>query len=183
LQARMPRLLAAIGRRENIYQLMYNVTKLLQSCDIEVNINITVGLPTETEALFARSFNKAYGLAEGSPVHINTLRLPKGTMLRKESSKYGYLFMNNPPYEVIATDRMPAPDLIKIKMISNVVENYLGDGGFKSSVPRMLNDTGMKPYDLFSRLTEYIYSNGWEKKLRKKENTRKDYVFICNRHV
>lgn len=162
--------LAAIGRRENVYQLMYNVTKLLQSAKVRLNISIVAGLPYDTEAIFARSFNKAYGLAEGSPLTIKSLTLPRGCLLRKEAKKYGYLFINNHPYSVIANDYMPATDLINIKMIANIVEKYIGEGDFKESIPRMLNDTGVKPYELFSKLANYVYDNRMEDKLYKKEN-------------
>lgn len=162
--------LAAVGRKENIYQLMYNVTKLKQSSKIKLNISIVAGLPYDTEALFARSFNKAYGLAEGSPLAIKVLTLPKGSQLRNEAEKYGYIFLNTPPYTVIANDYMPATDLINVKMIANVVDKYIGKGGFKDSIPRILNDTGIKPYDLFDNLATYIYEKRWEYKLSKKEN-------------
>ena len=46
----------------------------------------------------------------------------------------------------------------------------MGDGGFKKSIPRILNDTGLKPYDLFSRLTGYITKNGLAGKTRKNEH-------------
>ena len=50
------------------------------------------------------------------------------------------------------------------------MESFIGDGGFKKSIPRILNDTGIKPYDLFSRLSAYITKNGLTGKTRKKEH-------------
>ncbi|HHW95122.1 MAG TPA: DUF4080 domain-containing protein [Mogibacterium sp.] len=162
--------LAAIGRKENIYQLMYNVTKLIQASKVKLYISIVAGLPYDTETLFARSFNKAYGLAEGSPLSIRVLTLPKGSQLRNEAEKYGYIYLNNSPYTVIASDYMPATDMINVKMIANIVDKYIGEGGFRDSIPRILNDTGVKPYELFDKLANYIYNKGWENKLNKKEN-------------
>lgn len=162
--------LASVGRKENIYQLMYNVTKLLQNGTVRCNIHITAGLPEETEALFGRSFNKAYGLAQGSPLKIDFLQLSKGSILRGETDKYGYESTSSSPFDVISNDHMPAPDLLRIRRIARVEDAYIGDGGFKASVPKILSDTGMRPYDLFGRLTDFVSENGYESKLGKKEN-------------
>ena len=162
--------LAAIGRGENIYRLMYNTTKLLQGGNIITDVHVKAGLPLETEALFARSFNKAYGMAEGMPVHIDEIFISKGTDLRSDPHTYGYVFAKDAPYEVIATSHMTSEELLRIRAIARTVESFIGDGGFKKSIPRVLNDTGIKPYDLFSRLSSYITKNGLAGKTRKKEH-------------
>ena len=162
--------LAACGRDENIYRLMYNITKLLRSGNVRTEIHLKAGLPLETETMFARSFNKAYGMAEGMPVHIDSLCVSKGTVLRAEAQKYGYVYAADAPYEVISSGHMSAEELLRIRAIARTVECYIGDGGFRKSIPRVLNDTGIKPYDLFSRLSAYISRNDLKGKMRKKEH-------------
>ena len=149
---------------------MYNVTKLLQTGKVKCNIHIIAGLPNETEPLFGRSFNKAFGLAEGSPVIIDFLQLSKGTQLRADAAKFGYQATVSAPYDVIATDHLQAVDLIRIRTVARVIDTYIGKGGFRASVPRILADTGMRPYDLFSRLTDYIQLNELTGKTGKPEN-------------
>ena len=162
--------LAACGRGENIYRLMYNTTKLLQSGKVRTEIHVKAGLPLETEAMFARSFNKAFGMAEGMPVHIDSIFMSKGTLLRSKAHDFGYIYAADAPYEVIATGHMTSDELLRIRALSRTVESYIGDGGFRRSIPRVLNDTGLKPYDFFSRLTSYINKNDLKGKTRKKEN-------------
>ena len=162
--------LEACGRGDNIYRLMYNTTKLLRSGKVRTEIHVKAGLPHETEAMFARSFNKAFGMAEGMPVHIDSLYMSKGTMLRAKAHDFGYIYAAEAPYEVISTGSMTADELLRIRAIARTVESYIGDGGFKKSIPRILNDTGLKPYDLFGRLTAYITKNGLAGKTRKKEH-------------
>ena len=162
--------LAACGKGENIYRLMYNTTKLLQSGKVRTEIHVKAGLPLETEEMFARSFNKAFGMAEGMPVHIDSIFMSKGTALRAMAHKFGYIYAEDAPYEVIATGSMTYDELLRIRAIARTVERYIGDGGFKKTFPRILNDTGIKPYELFSRLTAYIAKNGLSGKTRKKEH-------------
>ena len=120
--------------------------------------------------MFARSFNKTYGMAEGMPVHIDNLYMSKGTMLRAKAHDFGYVYAADAPYEVISTGNMSSDELLRIRALGRTVESYIGDGGFKKSIPRVLNDTGLKPYDLFSRLTSYIAKNDLAGKTRKKEH-------------
>ena len=162
--------LAAMGRRENVYQLMYNVTKLMNEGNVDVDIIIAAGLPYETETTFARSFNKAYGLANGMPLHIEQLYADKGTTLRKQAERYGYIHSDVAPYEVISSGHMSSAQILRAKKVSKVVEAFIGDGGFGESIPRMLNDTGARPYELFKSLSVFISDEGLENKMMRKED-------------
>lgn len=162
--------LGAIGRGENVYRLMYNTTRLLQSGNVRAEINLMAGLPLETEPMFARSFNKAFGMAAGMPVHIRTVCVSKGSALRELADRFGYVYASDSPYEVISTGHMSSDELLRIRGIARTVEAYVGDGGFAGSMPRILNDTGIKPYELFRGLTKYIVKHEFTGKMRKKEN-------------
>ena len=163
-----PETLASVGRKENIYQLMYNVSKLLQG-NVKVAVTLKIGLPYENEELFARSFNKIYGLGADT-MEVSILRIPKGTTIRQDAGVYGYQFNSVPPYEVIASDFMHAPEMIKIRNVVKVLDIYLKDGGFEKSLERILSDTGIKPYEMFRKLSDYIVENKLRDKMDKKEN-------------
>ena len=172
--------LAAIGRGENIYRLMYNTTKLLQTGNVRTEIHVSAGLPLETEAMFARSFNKAFGMAEGMPVHIDPVFVSRGSALREQAERYGYVYASRAPYEVISTGHMNAAEMLRLRGVAKTVERCIGDSGFSKSVTRMLNDTGMKPYELFRGLTSYIMRNELSGRMNKKENiARILYKYSC----
>lgn len=162
--------LAAMGRRENVYQLMYNVTKLMNEGNVDIRIIIAAGLPYETETMFGRSFNKAYGLANGMPLHIEQLYANKGTTLRKQAERYGYIHSDAAPYEVISSGHMSSSQLLRARKVSRIVDAFIGDGGFKDSIPRMLNDTGARPYELFKSFSVYVSDEGLENRFAKKED-------------
>jgi hypothetical protein len=162
--------LNAIGRKENIYQMMYNVTRLLQYRKVTINLSVTAGLPLETEQMFANSFNRVYGLGEGMPVRIDTLKMARGTLLSAEADRYGYVYKSSSPYDVISNKHMDSQTLIRIRTMSRIVEYYIGDGAFRLSIPKILKDTGLKPYDLFRTLTKYIYRNGLDTRMGRKED-------------
>ena len=171
--------LSAVGRKENIYQLFYNTSKLLQQTSVSVKLNLTLGLPYEDEQMFARSFNKTYGIG-AQEISITTLRMKKGIDLIQDADRFGYQYSSRSPYEVVANDYLHAPDYIRIRDIANLIEAY-SCGGFNDSVQTLMHDTGYKPYDFFAKLAEFISANGYEKQLRKKENLyRVLYAFAAN---
>ncbi len=161
--------LMAIGRKSNVYQMMYNVSRMMQSCRVSVKLSVTAGLPRETEAMFADSFNKAYGLSDGMPVKIDMLSIARGTVLSTESDRFGYIYKSSAPYDVISTKYMSPQDLIRIRTMRDVVYRFIGSGAFRSTFPRILRDIGIKPYDLFRTLTKFIYRNGLDKQLGRSE--------------
>lgn len=172
--------LDASGRKENIYQLMYNVTKLLQTCKISISVVQRAGLPCETPDLFARAFNKIYGLG-ADEFRIEVLRLRKGTRLRYEADRYGFRYSRTAPYEVIANDYMPAASLVKIKRIAETLELYAH--GFEESIKRILADTGDKPYAFYAGLADFITDNALSRKTGKQENLyRILYTFALQRY-
>lgn len=161
--------LAAAGRKANIYQLMYNVSKLLRYGNIEITTTLRAGLPFDSPDRFARSFNKVYEL-KADHFEVEVLRLRKGTRLRDHAEEYGYQYSSRPPYEVISNDFMPASDLIRIKNIAKLLKLYVSEGGFEGSIPKMLTDLRLRPYALFSGLEKYIDENRLGDRLKKKDN-------------
>ena len=168
IESTNPEPLSTVGRKENIYQLMYNLSKLMQG-KIKLTVTLKIGMPFESEELFARSFNKVYELGADA-IDVSVLRLPKGSAIRQDAAIYGYQYNSVPPYEVIASDFMHAPDMIRIRGVMKVMDVYLKDGGFTKSLDRILSDTGIKPYDMFKKLSQYIYDNNLKGKMHKKEN-------------
>ena len=78
--------------------------------------------------------------------------------------------MNDYPEKEFTIQLRPRFDLIRIRTVARVIDAFIGEGGFKASIPRFLADTGMRPYDLFGKLTDFIHENELEGKLGKTEN-------------
>ena len=159
--------LAAAGRKENIYQLMYNVSKLLQNSKVNVRVIQRVGLPGETIELFERSFNKIYNLG-ADEFDIEVLRIKKGTMFRQKADEFGYEYSREYPNEVITNDYISAANIVRIKLVAETVKRF--EHGFEDSIGKILFDAGMKPFAFFDGLTSFIMENDLTCKLGKEEN-------------
>jgi radical SAM superfamily enzyme YgiQ (UPF0313 family) len=159
--------LDAAGRKANIYQLMYNVSKLIQYGNVRIDVYQRAGLPCETPELFARAFNKIYGL-HADNMHIELLRLRKGTRLRAQADDYGYQYSSRPPYEVFSNDFMPAREMLRIKNTAQVLELF--QHGFENSLEKIGEDLGMRPYEIFSKLGDHMREKRLFAKTGKPEN-------------
>lgn len=168
IESTNPEVLDAVGRKANIYQSLYNVSKLISEGTVFINVNLKAGLPYETPKLFARAFDKVYGLG-ADRINIEVLKMKMGTLLRENASRYGYQYSNTSPYEILRNDYMKPSDIIRVKMISDLLSNI--GTGFEDSVKKLRTDLRMRPYHLFSSIIEYIISN----KLQDKLNTKEDY--------
>lgn len=168
IESTNPEVLDAVGRKANIYQSLYNVSKLIGENTVNVNVNLKAGLPYETPKLFARAFDKVYGLG-ANRINVEILKMKRGTLLRENASRYGYLYTDKPPYEVLRNDYMKPSDIIRIKMLSDFLRTI--ETGFEDSIKKLRTDLRMKPYHLFSSIIEYMISN----KLQYKMHDEKDY--------
>ena len=171
IESTNPEALAMSGRKENIYQLLFNTENLIRDTKVRVNVYQKIGLPYENTELFARAFNKIYAL-NADHMQVDAVRMLKGTRLRLEADKYGYRYSSKPPYEVIASDFLKAPDLIRIKMAVETAELF-PRSLFGRSLLRISRDTGLRPFQLFMKLGEYIYKKGLLLKTGKLENLYK----------
>lgn len=159
--------LEACNRKENSYQLLYNVNKLLQEGNIRVNVTQKIGLPLEDMNKFSKSFNKIYGIG-ADEIKYEILKIERGTKLSKDYNKYGYKFMKNYPNEIISSDFMNAKEIIKAFEIGNLVKKINPKKNFEFSIPRIFNDTKMKPFQFFEKLLIFISNNKLEEKMNDK---------------
>lgn len=142
--------LEAVGRGENVYLTMYNISNLLKNENICCNILIKAGLPFETEGMFARTFNKTFGLSNDTSLNVEILKLPIGSALRKNANKFGYYFSEKAPYEVLGNAHISAKEMILLRHIS-IITNIYANYRFSNIIINVLTDFGYKPYDFFKR--------------------------------
>ncbi len=63
------------------------------------------------------------------------LKLLKGSGLRnKRGGKYGFKFLDSPPYEVLETNYIKYEEMLKLKGIEDLVEKYYNEGYFEHSI-------------------------------------------------
>ncbi|HRS21844.1 MAG TPA: DUF4080 domain-containing protein [Clostridia bacterium] len=65
-----------------------------------------------------------------------------------------------PPYEVISTAWLSFKELLELKDIENVLEQYYNSGRFRHTLDFLLQAAEIEPFDFYRRLSEYWNQNG-----------------------
>ena len=97
----------AVQRRQNFAKLSRTVTKIKDSGKIAQHLDLIAGLPHEDYDTFRKTFNDVFALRP-EELQLGFLKMLRGTGLRRDAEKYGYVYMDRAPYEILATMCCPS---------------------------------------------------------------------------
>lgn len=152
--------LKAINRQDNWERLASNVRRLLSFGNMHIHVDLIAGLPYENLPTFAKSFNDVYGL-EADMLQLGFLKVLPGTQMRKETEKHGLLYMDEPPYEILATKYMPYADMQFLKRLENVLDQTGNSGSFKHILKMLVSKNGGDAFAFYKELTCWWVDNGF----------------------
>lgn len=159
IQSTTPRVLEAIQRRSDWNILSGNIRRLAEPSNIHLHLDLIVGLPEETWESFRRSFDDVYGLG-GQRIQMGFLKLLKGSGLRERSAELGLICDPYPPYEIVATSTMSALEIVRLKEIEAMLEQYYNSHRFTMTLELMTRQVYTSPFQLFEDLAAYFRSRG-----------------------
>lgn len=160
VQSAHDRVLEACSRKVDFEKLKRNTLKILSGRNVHVHLDLIAGLPYETFCDFGDSFNQVYCL-EPDDLQLGFLKLLKGTEIRNRAEEHGYVFRDREPYEVISNKYISADEIIRLKMIENVLELYYNKPGFRSTLKYMIANSGKTPFEFYTDLAEFYYGEGY----------------------
>ncbi len=151
--------LAAINRQDNWQRLAANVRRLLACGNMHIHVDLIAGLPYEDLATFAKSFNDVYGL-EADMLQLGFLKVLPGTQMRREAAQHGLLYMDEPPYEILATKYMPYEDMQYLKHLDNILDQTANSGNFKYTLRALLRASGKDAFGFYKQLVSWWVAAG-----------------------
>ena len=125
--------LEAIGRKTNLPKLKKVTEEIKSYNNIHQHLDLIAGLPYEDYDSFKDSFNYVYEI-KPEKIQLGFLKLLKGSGLRNKRGKYGFKFLDSPPYEVLETNYISYEEMLKLKGIEDLVEKYYNEGYFEHSI-------------------------------------------------
>ncbi len=180
----------AIGRTTDFEILASVVRKIDSFNNIHQHLDLIGGLPYEDYNSFKKSFDDVYNL-KPEKLQLGFLKLLKGSELRMDEEKYGYKYIDEPPYEVLESDFIPYRDILRLKDIENLVERYYNDGNFKNTLEFLIKNYFESPFEFYEKFSLYWNENGHHKLSHSKNKLYKilhkfieeedfDHIFIIN---
>ncbi|WP_058486423.1 B12-binding domain-containing radical SAM protein [Defluviitalea phaphyphila] len=145
-----------ISRKMDFKKLKKVVQSIQKGKNIHQHLDLIAGLPGEDYKSFRNSFNDVHNLYP-EQLQLGFLKVLKGSGLWKKAKQYGLVYKDKAPYEILFTRELNYKEMLKLKMIEEMVETYYNSTHFYYSIRYMLHffDT---PFDFYEALGEY-----WEK--------------------
>ena len=152
--------LKAINRQDNWEKLSANVKRLLSFGNMHIHVDLIAGLPYEDLPTFAKSFDDVYGLG-ADMLQLGFLKVLPGTQMRRETEQHDLRYMDEPPYEILATKYMPYEDMLYLKHLDNILDQTANSGGFKYTLRALLRASGMNAFAFYRQLTQWWVKAGF----------------------
>ncbi|MCS7462994.1 DUF4080 domain-containing protein [Paenibacillus doosanensis] len=151
-----------VKRRQNFAKLTRTVTKVKESGKIDQHLDLIAGLPEEDYGSFRKTFNDVFELGP-EELQLGFLKMLRGTGMRADAEKYGYLYMDHAPYEILGNNILPFSDLVRIKRVEDVLEKYWNAHRMDHTVSYLIREQFVSAFDFFQEFGDYWESRGWQK--------------------
>ncbi|MEW9699877.1 B12-binding domain-containing radical SAM protein [Paenibacillus sp. SI8] len=151
-----------VQRRQNFFKLSRTVSKVKDSLKIDQHLDLIAGLPEEDYHSFRKTFNDVFELGP-EELQLGFLKMLRGTGMRADAHKYGYVYMDHAPYEILGNDILPFTDLIRIKRVEDVLEKYWNAHRMDHTVKYLIAHEFASAFDFFQDFGDYWEERGWQK--------------------
>lgn len=122
----------AVFRNQKMELLEEKLLLLRDTKKVDLHVDLIAGLPFETKEMFIESFNKVFNY-QVKELQLGFLKFLRGTKLLDSVDEHGFIYDNNPPYEIISNNYMSKNDLEEIHMVEDALEKYYNSGKFKKT--------------------------------------------------
>lgn len=147
-----------IHRTMNLARLEQVVAQIRQAGNIHQHLDLIAGLPREGLQTFTESFRQVYAM-KPQQLQLGFLKVLKGSEMYRRQEEYGIIFQEYPPYEVRCTHWLTYEEILKIKLVEEMLEVYYNSGQFELTI-KVLELTEENPFDLFFNLGKFYERRG-----------------------
>ncbi|MBW7476583.1 B12-binding domain-containing radical SAM protein [Paenibacillus oenotherae] len=152
----------AVQRRQNFKKLTRTVMKVKESGKIDQHLDLIAGLPHEDYNTFRKTFNDVFELRP-EELQLGFLKMLRGTGMRLDADKYGYIYMDRAPYEMLGNNLLPFSDLVRIKRVEDVLEKYWNAHRMDHALLYLVGNAFPSAFDFFQQFGDYWEGRGWQK--------------------
>ncbi len=172
IQTLNPKILDNINRRMDLLKVKKNLEFLENESKAHLHVDLIVGLPGESIESFANNLNKLKQMVN-CEIQIGILKKLSGTTLHRHDQKYGMIYSDKPPYDILQNNHFSFDMIQKMKRFARFWDLVYNSGNFQKSVDFIFEDDVYKGFFYFS---EWIYKQSestWQISL----NRLSEYIF------
>ncbi|MBS7007285.1 B12-binding domain-containing radical SAM protein [Anaerostipes sp.] len=178
VQSTNPETISEIRRTMDFKTVAGIVNRINEGHNIHQHLDLIAGLPYEDLHSFASSFNDVYQI-KPEQLQLGFLKVLKGSHMEKQKQRYGLVYKDTPPYEVLYTKWLPYEDMLVLKSIESMVEIYYNSGQFTNTLTHLEHEFS-SPFHMYQCLGNFYEENGFHKMNHSRISTYEIlYQFIC----
>jgi Fe-S oxidoreductase len=150
--------LEIVSRRQN-FEDWKNYIPAMKSLAIPLHLDLIVGLPEENWTDFRISFNDVYQV-EPDMLQLGFLKVLRGSGLRRESKRYGLVYMPDPPYTILETPVLTYGEILQLQRMEDLLDKYYNSGKFTHALHEVLK-LFPSPFDFYHEFAKLWQQKGW----------------------
>ena len=161
-----PAIQQLISRKQDNIKTQANLTWLRQHSQAHIHADLIVGLPGDTLAGFARSFDALVAL-KPQEIQVGILKRLRGAPLNRHNQTYQLRYDPHPPYAILSSRDMDFFSLQRLNRFARFWDLIGNSGRFNNSLPLMLAD---QPFQRFLQLSDSLFQqtgSTWQIALRR----------------
>lgn len=151
-----------VKRRQNFEKLKRTVTMVKSGGKIDQHLDLIAGLPEEDYDSFRNTFNEVFEMRP-EELQLGFLKLLRGTGLRVEAKKYGYVYVDQAPYEIFSNNVLTFDDILRIKQVEDVLEKYWNAHRMDRTLEYLFDQIFDTPFDFFQQFGTFWEERNWSK--------------------
>src|SRR5690606_17050666 len=117
IQTWNPAVQTLISRRQNDEKAEQNIRWLVTNTQAHLHVDLIAGLPGADLASFGAGFDRLLALGPHE-IQLGILKRLRGAPIARHTESHGLRFNPDPPYNVLATDRIDFEDLQRFELFA-----------------------------------------------------------------
>ncbi|WP_154222936.1 B12-binding domain-containing radical SAM protein [Marinicella rhabdoformis] len=161
-----PEIQTLISRKQDNDKTKENLLWLRENTLAHIHADLIFGLPGDSLANFACSFDQLLAL-KPQEIQLGILKRLRGAPINRHTRDYQMRYNPAPPYTILSTATISFQDLQKVNRFARYWDMFGNSGRFSSTLPMLMADA---PFERFMQFSETLYAtekSTWKISLRR----------------
>ena len=167
----------SVNRIDNFDKIREKVIKIKSFGNIHQHLDLIVGLPYEDIVSLKKSFNDVMVLRPDN-LQLGFLKVLKGSPIKSMVDEYDIKYRDYSPYEVISTKFITYKEIIMLKLMKEMIEDYYNSMTYNYSINYVFDIFDGDYFDFFEKFAEFKKKNSYNKNLSRDSRFLLLYEFI-----
>jgi len=144
-----------ISRQLKLDKIKKNIRFLESETEAHIHLDLIVGLPDESLESFGKNLDELVSLSS-CEIQIGILKKLSGTFINRHDIKYGMVYSDVPPYDILKNNQLSFQDIQIMKRFARFWDLTYNSGNFKNSIKLLWQDESV--YENFYAFSLWIYT-------------------------